>query len=489
MDTPPRSQRRTRVRPLPGGKQRFVLPISPLIILIILILLFGLIAFGSFYVITAQPVTVFINGTRHEVRTHQPTVASLMVELQSPLTPQDIVAPSPNTPIESGLTVNVTKARPVILEVDGKQQQILTQQTQPVAILAAADITVTSKDLIEIDNEPVKNENYAEAPRLIVVRHAFDLKLDDNGTTQVIHTARQTVGEVLADVKAVLYLSDTIQPDPSQRIEQGMAISIQRSVPISIVVDGRTLKTRTHAKTVDAALAEAGLALVGLDYVQPDAATPISANMAIRVVRVSDEDQIEQTTIDFKRERQADPTLPMDTEQVIQQGTVGIQERRIHIRREDGVAVSSSTGELINVQQPRNEITAVGTLPVLKDLDTPNGPVQYWRIIKMKVASYKPSSTGKAPDDPTYGITATGERLKKGIVAVDPKLIPLKTTVYIPGYGMAVAGDIGGSVQGQIIDLGYSDDDYQSWSGTVDVYLLSPTPSPEDVPLLPKETP
>ncbi len=348
---------------------------------------------------------------------------------------------------------------------------------------------MTSKDLIEIDNEPVKNENYAEAPRLIVVRHAFDLKLDDNGTTQVIHTARQTVGEVLADVKAVLYLSDTIQPDPSQRIEQGMAISIQRSVPISIVVDGRTLKTRTHAKTVDAALAEAGLALVGLDYVQPDAATPISANMAIRVVRVSDEDQIEQTTIDFKRERQADPTLPMDTEQVIQQGTVGIQERRIHIRREDGVAVSSSTGELIIVQQPRNEITAVGTLPVLKDLDTPNGPVQYWRIIKMKVASYKPSSTGKAPDDPTYGITATGERLKKGIVAVDPKLIPLKTTVYIPGYGMAVAGDIGGSVQGQIIDLGYSDDDYQPWSGTVDIYLLPPTPSPEDVPLLPKETP
>ena len=41
--------------------------------------------------------------------------------------------------------------------------------------------------------------------------------------------------------------------------------------------------------------------------------------------------------------------------------------------------------------------------------------------------------------------TATGSRLKKGIVSVDPKLIPLSTRLYIEGYGYAVADDVGGS--------------------------------------------
>jgi 3D (Asp-Asp-Asp) domain-containing protein len=103
----------------------------------------------------------------------------------------------------------------------------------------------------------------------------------------------------------------------------------------------------------------------------------------------------------------------------------------------------------------------------------------------MRVASYRPSSTGKAVDDPQYGLTATGQKLHKGLVAVDPRLIPLGSAVYVPGYGTAIAADTGGAVQGLVIDLGYSDDDYQEWSGTVEVYLLPPAPPPDQVPLLP----
>ncbi len=60
--------------------------------------------------------------------------------------------------------------------------------------------------------------------------------------------------------------------------------------------------------------------------------------------------------------------------------------------------------------------------------------------------------------------------------------------MYIPGYGLAVAGDTGGGVKGLMIDLGYGDDDYQEWSKTVEVYLLAPAPSPDQIPLLPEET-
>jgi 3D (Asp-Asp-Asp) domain-containing protein len=53
------------------------------------------------------------------------------------------------------------------------------------------------------------------------------------------------------------------------------------------------------------------------------------------------------------------------------------------------------------------------------------------------------------------GITATGTRAGHGIVAVDPRVIPLGTHLYVPGYGKAIAGDTGGAIKGLRIDLGF----------------------------------
>lgn len=72
------------------------------------------------------------------------------------------------------------------------------------------------------------------------------------------------------------------------------------------------------------------------------------------------------------------------------------------------------------------------------------------------------------------GITAIGFRVKKGIVAVDPKVIPLGTKLYIPGYGEALAADTGGWIKGNRIDLAFEslEECYRYGRRKIKVYLV-----------------
>ncbi len=65
-------------------------------------------------------------------------------------------------------------------------------------------------------------------------------------------------------------------------------------------------------------------------------------------------------------------------------------------------------------------------------------------------------ATGYSANDPQQGtssITATGKEIKKGMIAVDPKIIPLGTQVEIKDTGVFVAEDTGGKIKGNRIDI------------------------------------
>jgi 3D (Asp-Asp-Asp) domain-containing protein len=100
----------------------------------------------------------------------------------------------------------------------------------------------------------------------------------------------------------------------------------------------------------------------------------------------------------------------------------------------------------------------------------------------MLVTPYSAATSGKEPDHPRYGITRSGLPAGYGIVAVDPKVIPLMTNLYVPGYGKALAADTGGLVLGKHVDLGYDEDqplpDIYEWR---DVYVLTPVPPPDKI--------
>jgi len=71
------------------------------------------------------------------------------------------------------------------------------------------------------------------------------------------------------------------------------------------------------------------------------------------------------------------------------------------------------------------------------------------------------------------GTTANGSAAGPGIIAVDPYVIPLGSSVYVEGYGAAIAADTGGAIQGNIIDVWLPCDAAWIWgrrSVTITVY-------------------
>lgn len=81
------------------------------------------------------------------------------------------------------------------------------------------------------------------------------------------------------------------------------------------------------------------------------------------------------------------------------------------------------------------------------------GLIRQASYMDMEATAYDPGPISCGPY--ANGYTATGLRAGRGIVAVDPRVIPLGTRVYVEGYGFAVAADIGSAIKGNRIDLGY----------------------------------
>lgn len=74
-------------------------------------------------------------------------------------------------------------------------------------------------------------------------------------------------------------------------------------------------------------------------------------------------------------------------------------------------------------------------------------------VLVMEATAYTHADPNGCINGTGDGITATGYPVRKGVVAVDPAIIPLGTELYIEGYGNATALDTGGAIRGQRIDV------------------------------------
>lgn len=436
------------------------------------------------YVGIASPVIIVVEGELRSLRTHARTVAGALHDAGLDPAPADLVRPGRATKIVPGMTIYLDRARAVVVEADGERSVVLSPSRLPANILAEAGVRLYPGDVLWADGVRLANPDTPlaiPATRLRLKRAVLLSLSDGSGAVHRLRSAAPTIAQVLWQGGIHLYQGSRLTVSAGAEPRPGLRLTLGSTRLLTVQADGQEFHARVGGETVGEALAELGLAPVGLDYAIPDVTEPVPGDGVIRLVRVREEFHIEQEPLPFETVYEALPDLEIDNQRVLEPGAYGVVVHQIRVRLEDGEEVERTAEGDWTAVEPRPQRVGYGTKIVVRTLDTPDGVIEYWRAVRMYATSYSPSRSGTSPSAPWYGITYSGQPLRKGLVAIDPGYIPMGTRMYVPGYGFAEAADIGGGVRGRWIDLGYSDNDFVNWHHWVTVYFLTPVPPPSRI--------
>jgi uncharacterized protein YabE (DUF348 family) len=396
---------------------------------------------------------------------------------------QDKVTPGVDQSINQSEAIQISRAKPVTVYDNGVTNTIWTTQKNIASFLSEAKIKIGQSDELIMDGRiiPWDQLEQESLSNEISIDRKSTITIHDGNSVVTWETEQETVGQALREAGYNLFAADTTDPPLGSWITPELHININRSLPLMIEVDGRLIETRSHFTRTQDVLSEVGISLFGQDFTRPPLDETLEVGDLIQVIRVTEDFRIEDEPIPYDTVWQATDSLEIDQRSLLSQGVPGILRNRIRIRYENGTEVSQfSDGEWIE-QNPVNEVMGYGTGIVIRTIETDAGVFEYWRVLRMRATAYTASSSGKPPDHPAFGITASGIQAGTGVVAIDPNVIPFRSWVYIPGYGVGYAGDTGGGIKGRWIDLGYDEDELVAWNTYADVYLLTPAPAPEDI--------
>ena len=209
---------------------------------------------------------------------------------------------------------------------------------------------------------------------------------------------------------------------------------------VRIIVDGQSIETHTASDDLEKILERSGVQLREQDeYYAKETGnhTEITIHRALPIA------------IEYKGERREAMTTKSTVGEALSDLGYNVNdykadpgldaeiEENLHIRLDDSDAVKAAEAARKAEEERRRSM----------QIETSRGMAHYSEAMTMEASAYLPSDGGGS------GITASGMVAQRGVVAVDPRVIPLGTRLYIPGYGDAVAGDTGGAIKGHKIDL------------------------------------
>lgn len=271
-----------------------------------------------------------------------------------------------------------------------------------------------------------------------------EISIVDADDKITIETKSATVSQVLQEKNISLRPEDMVTPSLETRLEEGDKIQIQRARPVTITADQREYEVITALADPEKIVKEAGIELNSLDKVELQETTTSKQSTSLKVVRVTQEVLTEEEPIGHGIEKQSTKDLDKGNQRVVQEGENGLKKTEVRVTYEDGKESKRKILKEEVVIQPTDEVIQVG---INDTVSTSRGSTRFEKSINVVATAYSPTDPG------VDGTTSVGAPLKKGVIAVDPDVIPYYTKVYIPGYGFARALDTGGDIQGNRIDL------------------------------------
>lgn len=208
----------------------------------------------------------------------------------------------------------------------------------------------------------------------------------------------------------------------------------------------------TRAETLGGALKDEGIRLGPHDSVVPDASTPVTEGMEVDLGVVE-----RKVTVKKRRVQAAVKTDYTDTLNV---GEIIDVEKGL-----DGEEEVTTESYFLNGEEAFQKVLGTKVITPSKGARVLEGTAMRQKLYPLKkraavkkVLTLEATAYYPGPEDTwpfASGTTASGLKAAYGVVAVDRHVIPLRTKLYVEGYGYAIAADTGGAIKGKKIDLCY----------------------------------
>ena len=311
---------------------------------------------------------------------------------------------------------------------------------------------------------PVKQD------QVLVYEPAYPVTLISSTGQRMFYSSAPTLGEALWEQGIILANGDRTSVPLNTPIIAPLQVEIANGVPLTVQVGDKQFSIASAAPTVGEALAQAGVALQGLDTSVPAEDQPLPSDGVIQVKRIRESVDLEESPVAFSVARVADPNMTVGTEEVRQTGENGVQVSSVRVRYENDKEVSRVVEQTWISKPPVDQITAYGGKVVVQTSSANDCYVNYWLAKEVYVTSYH--DTGQT--------TASGIWPTYGMVAVSPEWYKILkgSSICIPGYGVATVTDVCPGCAGKAwVDVFLPTADYVSWSKNLTVYFMTPVPS------------